>query len=489
MGGFDRFLDACVGVPTLTAHIVFGGGIAGLVAAHWLREADPDANIVVVERSEQVGGLLRSFDYGPCGRFDHGIHTITETGDTEIDHFLLSLLPRAEWEFLEGERRDLSGVYWRGRLHSNAHYLDLRALPRDEYERCMSDFFQALQRTQPAPPANMEEFTRQRFGRFVADGYAGPALRKMFGREASELDMLAGVIAPMDRIVLFDERAFSDLIKSDLLRARVAFPDQRRLPLQYSSGKKSFYPRSFGSFRIVESLAQRLARERIEIRTRTALAGLNFDAQRIRSVNLRGPFGEWTQELVGEVIWTAGIPALTQALELDASHIRMDAARRTAIVSILLDRPPATGDLFYFYCYDEGFQTYRWVNYSAYCPGAPRAGGFPISMELLLDPSVTWSPESAAARALEELRAMRILEPETRILFAGAKILPTGFPLPTVNNMRSITALKDAVRGRGIENLTVGGAMSEPNLFFQHDVLMDLRRKTQTLLRKEVMHG
>jgi len=43
--------------------VVVGGGIAGLAAAHRLRELRPDADIVVLERSDQPGGKLRTREF------------------------------------------------------------------------------------------------------------------------------------------------------------------------------------------------------------------------------------------------------------------------------------------------------------------------------------------------------------------------------------------------------------------------------------------
>jgi oxygen-dependent protoporphyrinogen oxidase len=40
--------------------VVVGGGIAGLAAAHRLRELSPDADIVVLERSDRLGGKIRT---------------------------------------------------------------------------------------------------------------------------------------------------------------------------------------------------------------------------------------------------------------------------------------------------------------------------------------------------------------------------------------------------------------------------------------------
>ena len=106
---------------------VVGGGLPGLVAALVLSEK-PGARVCVVESGKSVGGLYASMDYGANGRFDYGVHYLRETKVPQLDALLLGLLPRDEWEWNEGVRRDISGSYVLGRLQKNSPFIDLRGL-------------------------------------------------------------------------------------------------------------------------------------------------------------------------------------------------------------------------------------------------------------------------------------------------------------------------------------------------------------------------
>ena len=71
-----------------------------------------------------------------------------------------------------------------------------------------------------------------------------PSLEKIFGKKIEELHHTAALIAPLDRVVAFDLHIMKDLQKSKIIRESFAFTEQEHLPLKYSSGKKSFYPKN-----------------------------------------------------------------------------------------------------------------------------------------------------------------------------------------------------------------------------------------------------
>jgi len=105
--------------------IVVGGGIAGLLCALLLSERK-GLDVTLVERAPSVGGLLGRLDYDGAGTFDLGMHNMYETGIAGLDGLLHGLLPADDWQILEGNRRDLAGSWFDGRLQVNCW----RPLPR-----------------------------------------------------------------------------------------------------------------------------------------------------------------------------------------------------------------------------------------------------------------------------------------------------------------------------------------------------------------------
>lgn len=90
--------------------VVVGGGVAGLVTAHMLAEAGAD--VVVIERNPQLGGLARSFTYDDMGPesyvFDCGPHRF-DTTNPNIEAYVKRILrdegtffPRKSEVFFKG---------------------------------------------------------------------------------------------------------------------------------------------------------------------------------------------------------------------------------------------------------------------------------------------------------------------------------------------------------------------------------------------------
>ena len=160
--------------------VIVGSGISGLLCALILCRQGEGQNIIIVEKNNELGGLLGRFHYDEWGDFDYGPHNLLETGIEELDKLLFNLLPESEWQFLEGSRRDLAGVYFNGVLQKHTPYIDLRNLDQDDYHACLVDLLEHLD--QPiineidATQLTAYEYAVGRFGELVAKKTIIPAL-------------------------------------------------------------------------------------------------------------------------------------------------------------------------------------------------------------------------------------------------------------------------------------------------------------------------
>ncbi|SRR5579884_326579 len=457
--------------------VVVGGGISGLVAAELLRRRSPSGDVVILEQSPSFGGLLGKVEAGPYGVFDLGMHTMTETGIPDLDALLRGLLPPDEWIHLAGAARDLSGLYFAQTLQHNAHHPDLRAFPPAQYERCLTDFFLTLQRSHPIPPLHMQAYGESRFGPVITDLVLAPAIRKTYGRDPREVHPLAARILPLDRVILFDEELFQQLMAAEPLRQRLAYPEQRNLPLQYASGRASYYPKYYGIHRVIDALIDRLQRKGVVLLSNTRVSSLERRGTAIVSVQaLQNDVLVEIQD-VHQVLWTTGPISLAKCLALADDYGPLDPPFQTVVVNFLFAEAPQMGDLYYFYCLDESHPTYRVTNYTNICPLAPRAGGYPICVELLLAPGTTASQDDYLRLARDELRSFGVIDPSSTEIYATAIGLSSGFPMLTCRNITIIDRLREAIYHEGLDNLLTAGVLSEPDLFYQTDVLADLYKK------------
>jgi protoporphyrinogen oxidase len=454
--------------------VIAGGGLAALYAAHTIRKLGDRRPLVIVERAPEVGGLLRALDAGPWGKFDQGMHTFTSCGIDEIDHDVHGMLPEPDWVVLKDERRDLSGVVFAGRLQHHCHYPDLRLLGEAEYRACLADFFQNLAGAEPADaPADMDAYARRRFGPRIAASVIDPILKKLYDRPASAIDPVVATLLPLDRVALYDEAPFADLMRSPLLRARIAFPEQRRLPLTHASGRWSLYPRAFGAYRLVDALVARLRATGVRLVTRAEIVASERAGGRVRAVIVRTDAGEAERiDGVAELYWTAGVLPLARHLGLPSGRDQLEAPKIAATINLLLDRRPDVGDLYYFWCFDPAFAAFRVTSFFNYCPGAARAGGWPVCVELFLDPSHPLDPPALATRAVEELSAIGVLQPESRVLAHAGQALPVGFPILSTANRELLERALREIGSLALANLTVTGIQSAWGVVFQPDVLV-----------------
>ena len=457
--------------------VVAGGGITGLIAAVYLAERGHE--VVLAEREPEIGGLLRAFDHGEWGRFDYGMHTMFETGIAELDAFLLGLLPAAEWDFSAANSRDLAGVFIRGRLQRNSPYADLRDAPAAEHARFTAEIMERSGAGSPPLPsgATAAEYFERRFGPAIATKVFEPAMRKLYRRPGADLSALAARIVPMDRVLLWgEEEALARTADDASLRAVVGYPEQRTLPLSRSSGRRTFYPRCYGMYRVVEALERRLLAARGRIAVGCEIGGLEVAGGAVRCLELRRATATERIAAVALLVWTAGLPALAKLAGVPLPGCP-DPASVTSIVCIATEAPLDVGDLHYYYSFEPGTSTYRVTTPAGYCSGAARNGGEPATVELLLDPAAGVTVEQAERLALTELRATGALAAENRVLFCRAEHLKAGFPLPSARNAALTDALRDVVTALGLGNLVTAGVLASPGVFFQTDVSADLWRK------------
>lgn len=459
-------------------HFVVGGGIAGLCSSFLLTEKYPNDTIYLVEKSSELGGLLRSFHYGEHGTFDYGIHNILETGLEVLDTFLYNLLPENKWNVLEKDKRDLGGTYFNGFLQTDTPYIDLRRLENSIRKECIGDFFDNLNRKDLIPTeefiqtSNAYDVLAHRFGESITDKVTRSPLKKLYGKELEELSSLATMITPFERVVFFDEPIIKDFTSSEILRQKLAFVDQRHLPLEKSSGKKCFYPKDFGMYRAIEAFRAQLEKRNVRICLNSELSEIYYDENNIYSLRLN----KEKLEHIGEVIWSAGPFAATSALKLSFPKHPYDPPKKTAVFHALFNKPIQMADLYYLYVYDAPFKSFRVINYENYCPNAVVDNKHPVTVELLLDANET-DEDALILSTLNELEQMGIIDQSYETHFKKIEFLPNGFPTPSLNNIHFIDCLRDQIKKKNLQNFTLVGIHAEKHLFFQDRILRDLYSK------------
>jgi protoporphyrinogen oxidase len=463
--------------------IVIGSGLSGLMLARMIKlYRDPEAEIIIVERDETIGGQYGSFDYGINGYFDIGMHIYYESGIPEIDKLFTELLPENEWNILEGNYKDVQGLFYNGKLQFDTPCVDLRNLPPDQWRKYTAEIFEVIknQKTKPPPASsNAYEILKNHFGKVIADEIFVPILEKLYLVHPSNLDELATLFTPINRVALFEKNIILDLMKSEEIRARVCYPDQFTLPPYRTNNYRGFYPKKYGMFRVLEKLRSLLELQGVRFLTSTTVSNLEVENNLAKSITVKGKAGNTEVIAVKELFWTAGLPSLANALKIDMSDIVYDRKHTESIyINLLFDKRPLMDRLYYFYCFDKGYRTFRVTNYSNYCPDATGSGGYPVCVEFWAQPDDSKADEDIVSQAKAELKSFGVIDDSFGVTFSKVEKSPGGgFPLPSVKNIGNMSAINERIKDLGISNVIPTGVLSGKNVFFIKDVLIDAYRK------------
>lgn len=461
---------------------IIGGGIVGLLSALMLAQRYPKREILLIERTPSLGGLLKSFNYGENGFFDCGAHILQETGIPELNELVFNTLPQEDWEESDGVV-ELCGTYHNGTMHYKSGFLNLGNLTPEQYKQCLGDFFYHLNSLDPAKPQHPEnayEFSMYKYGPYITEKVIAPILQKTFGKDLRELHRLAMVLFPLQKVSMFDEQVIEDVWQSNLIRERVCFTNQRQLPEGLS--KKLFYPKHLGMQQLIDAFEKRLQALGVKLLTLTALKKLNHNGQRVESIVIQPQNGAEETITIDHLVWSVGIPPLAAMLNLlEAGPPNFDKPLKTVIVNLLIDTPLELSDIFYFFCFEPGFHTYRVVNYPNYCTYSYRNNGYPVTIEMLVEDSQCANKEQLKDLALAELNRFNILAPGTNIFFSAVEVLDQGFPMPTMKNIQAIRAQREKIHALQLQNLTLIGILSEDDLFFQRDTMINTYHKISAI--------
>ena len=182
---FQRYSAIALRSDEVRDVCIVGGGLAGLSTAHLLMTSGT-GNIVVIEKNNLLGGLLRSEKIDGY-TFDSGGSHIIFSKNKE----LLAMLLR----FLEGNyftHRRNTKIFYKGIFVKYPFENGLHDLPPEERYECLRDLILTYIRRaegELSPPTNFEEWIRYVFGDAIAEKYLIPYNRKIWKTDLKEITL------------------------------------------------------------------------------------------------------------------------------------------------------------------------------------------------------------------------------------------------------------------------------------------------------------
>lgn len=442
--------------------VIVGGGISGLLVAAAFARAGRAADVAVIEAGPALGGQYASRPFGAFGMGDYGMHVVYATGRADIDELVLGMAPRDQVELRWGNEKDLAGIWWRGRLQAHSPFPDLRGQPDRAVVAASVEAAIAADAGPAAPTA--AALLQAQFGAAATDAIHRPILRKLHRAEAEDLDPFVTVLTEMRRLVIHDVDAVAPRMTDPAFRRRVAWPDQASLPAEFRPNPVfALYPRRFGMAHWIGMVRDGLAAQGVEILTGTPLAALE---RRDGQVTALGLADGRRFERIERVVWTVGDGGLLALCGAAQGLPRPEFGHRIAYVWLRFATRPRLGGVYYAYCYDDGYHTFRVTDPSGYCPAAADEGGWPVAVELWADDFAGLDPE---ALAVDELRRLGVIDGDAAPLAAGHYVGP---PVPrfTLASMAALKTVEAAAESLGLANLDRVGVAPQAGRFFFPDI-------------------
>jgi hypothetical protein len=285
----------------------------------------------------------------------------------------------------------------------------------------------------------------------------------------AELDLDASSLhfGSEERVILFDEDVTKDLMKSDILRKRLAYPEQSNLPKEYSKRLgRAIYPKELGIKHLVKGLEMQLVDAGAEIILKSQLDSINYMDNKINSITSINLIDNTTTEYAIEnLYWNSALPLLANKLGY-TEKLDFDSADSNYLAHFVFDNKTNIDGIYYLFNYDEKFTSFRIVNYNGYCPTSSLDQKFRVTVEF-------WphDKEVELDDIFNELVAMEVIEESTKVLFSSKEILSSGYPLPTIRNKKSIRVFRDYIGKKDLANLVLFGQSVEDDIFFIPDIL------------------
>lgn len=429
--------------------LVVGGGIAGLMAAALLKRTND--RVILVDREDSCGGLLRSVANQDGISFDFGTHSIAGTGVPDLDRELLSVMDD-DWNCFEANK---IGTYFNGRLNHDSPYISALGLQPELYRRGLAELLSAVP---PERPANLEAELLGRFGPTFTSAIHRPVLRKLLDADPAALAPGAHNIFALGRLIVETPEETRRLKLDPALDARIAYHSYKEVP----SAARSYYPKKGGIGLWAERMTDKLKRDGVELLLGETVDSLTIKNGRVSAVRL-SKAGEIA---IDRLIWTVPLFQFFKAAGRPCPG-KPPALRTSALTHLIFDKPFPT-DLNYVTCYDPAMRSFRATIY----PNILGRSGQPpynCTVEAFCGPGEN-------ARALcegipEELKQIGLVSEDARILYRNFETVREGFPVRTPEFAASAASQREAATSAASNAVFLGKASG--SAFFQAEVLRE----------------
>ena len=306
----------------------------------------------------------------------------------------------------------------------------------------------------------VEDVAKRWFGNVSSHDFLLPLLRRFFGSE-SELSGFALELLNLTRLHVADRATWQLHSHNDNFRARVAFPDQRNLPMALRHTRKSLYPVGGSTADFVEGF-RRLLRERgIRLLESTSIQEIRREKN---EVDIHAD-GVATTIKFQKCFSTLGPSVTLRLMGLSKPSVIRRVSSR--FVHHLVSRP-TTSDVCYAYEMSSENPVFRVTNYRAF---SGQSDDCRLTTEII-------SPNQLSD--MDAIQAAELALRSSDLLGGGqvtrSAVLSTavGFPVPTVAVFDQFYDDSEQIEMLEDESFLVTGVGAKGNVYFQNEILRHL---------------
>jgi len=458
-------------------YIITGSGISSLFLAELLiRKIHNGKEIILVEYSDQIGGLFGTLRHDEQTTFDIGMHTLQLTGNPEIDEIIEEIYSKDDWYRYKAPLHDVSGTIIGTQIFESSPYFDLDYFDKDIKNKLSIELKEHLSKRIKNNLAadkvtNASSFLINQFSKVLADSTYIDALRQRYRTNPESLDPIAAKLTPMNRLVVSDLFSEREILENDDIRSTIAWPNQRNLPSNLSSNLDVIYPRNSGIHLLIDKMQKKLVEQGVKILKNSKIVKIETKDKRAKVVYVQQQT-KIEQYEVDNLFWAGNISNLIGSLSDHKPNYVPDNPLQTVIATIKTNSHSIRkSDCLYYFSYLNKNGLYRLNNYSAYHEQIKDKNLGLISMEYLIPKEMTLTRQQIISDLTDIQFVDEVMDPgQIQIHY-----LPIGHPYPSSNNISNESNLLEKFIALNVLNIKIFGSSLSQNRFFQRDILLNLR--------------
>jgi protoporphyrinogen oxidase len=403
--------------------VIVGGGMSGLAAAR-IFARDPNNKITIIERSDEFGGLYTSTTSSSGYVFDHGSHTVLNTGVDELDSMMFEDFAPDEWDVISESLKET--VFFKGEHTQNTVCPDARKLPAHLYEKGLAEFMNL----QPVDQdfKNLEEALLKTYGRTFADHLFRPIIEKFYTGSFTDLHpKMYKDFLPLGRIILCDDFMTRQLKTIPYFDERIAWTDFKH----GQSTIKKYFSKTGGVGRWPNLIEAKLQSLGVILKANANIQNLKHDKGQINEVHLEN--GEILR--CDLLVWTIPAISLLQTAGVQPPRGEKPILLNALIYNFVFDQALLKDDHWIFN-YDKDMDTFRVTLYPNLTSGLVGPAPHHMTVEVLKN-KVPDNLETLYDKIQSELIRMGLISPSTKVIEKFCYQAQGPRPVPTIAFMEA----------------------------------------------------